>query len=64
MSVRFLADADLNCAIVQGVRLREPSIDFKTANEAGLETLSNREVLEIAASEQVATCFGDSQFRV
>jgi hypothetical protein len=49
VSVRFLADADLNYAIVQGVRLREPSIDFKTANEAGLETLSNREVLEIAA---------------
>jgi hypothetical protein len=49
VSVRFLADADLNYAIVQRVRLREPSIDLKTANEAGLETLSNREVLEIAA---------------
>jgi hypothetical protein len=37
VSVRFLADADLNYAIVQGIRLREPGIDFKTANDAGLE---------------------------
>jgi hypothetical protein len=51
VSVRFLADADLNYAIVQGVRLREPSIDFKAANEAGLEGLSDREVLELAAGE-------------
>ncbi len=49
MSIRFLADADLNYAIVQGVRLREPSIDFKTANDAGLEGLSDPEVLELAA---------------
>lgn len=51
MSVRFLADADLNYAIVQGVRLREPSIDFKSANEAGLEGLPDDEVLEAAAHE-------------
>jgi len=51
VSVRFLADADLNYAIVQGVRLREPSIDFKSANEAGLEGLPDDEVLEAAAHE-------------
>ena len=51
MSVRFLADADLNYAIVEGVRLREPSVDFKTANDAGLEALSDLEVLEVAARE-------------
>lgn len=51
MSVRFLADADLNYAIVQGIRLRESSIDFKTANDAGLEGLSDPEVLELAARE-------------
>jgi hypothetical protein len=27
VSIRFLADADLNQAIVSGTRLREPSID-------------------------------------
>ncbi|MBI4876170.1 MAG: DUF5615 family PIN-like protein [Acidobacteria bacterium] len=51
MSVRFLADADLNYAIVQGVRLRESSIDFKSANEAGLEGMPDDEVLEAAAHE-------------
>ena len=51
MSVRFLADADLNHAIVQGIHLREPAIDFKAANEAALEGLSDPEVLELAARE-------------
>lgn len=51
MSVRFLADADLNYAIVQGVRLREPSVDFRSANEAGLEGLSDPKVIELAAVE-------------
>lgn len=51
MSIRFLADADLDNAIVQGVRRREPSIDFKSANDAGLEGLPDEKVLEIAAGE-------------
>jgi hypothetical protein len=51
VSVRFLANADLNYAIVQGLRLREPSIDFKTANDAGLEGLPDPQVLELAARE-------------
>lgn len=51
MSVRFLADADLNFAIVEGVRRREPSVDFKSANEAGLEGLADSDVLELAAVE-------------
>lgn len=49
MSIRFLADADLNHAIVQGVRIHEPSIDFQSAHEAGLEGLPDDEVLELAA---------------
>jgi predicted nuclease of predicted toxin-antitoxin system len=52
VSVRFLADADLNYAVVQGLRLREPFIDFKTANDAGLEGLADPEVLELAAREE------------
>jgi len=51
VSVRFLADADLNNAVVQGVRRREPSVDFKSANEASLEGLLDPEVLELAARE-------------
>jgi Domain of unknown function (DUF5615) len=47
----FLADANLDYAIVQGVQRREPAIDFKSANDAGLEGLPDDEVLEIAAGE-------------
>jgi hypothetical protein len=36
---------------VQGIHLREPAIDFKAANEAALEGLSDPEVLELAARE-------------
>jgi len=51
VSIRFLADADLDGAIVRGIRRREPSIDFKSANDAGLEGLPDPEVLELAAVE-------------
>ena len=51
MSIRFLADADLDYTIVQGVRRREPAIDFKSANDAGLEGLLDDRVLEVAAGE-------------
>lgn len=49
MSIRFLADADLDAEIVRGVRRHEPSIDFKSANDAGLEGILDPEVLELAA---------------
>ena len=52
MSIRFLADADLDYAIVQGIRRREPAIDFKSANDARLEGLPDDGVLEVAAVEQ------------
>jgi hypothetical protein len=32
--IRFLADADLNHAIVTGCLRREPAMDFLSANEA------------------------------
>jgi hypothetical protein len=51
VSVRFLADADLDHAIVQGVRRLEPAIDFKSANDAAIEGLLDPEVLELAARE-------------
>lgn len=51
MKPRFQADADLNEDIVSGVLRRVPEIDFQTANEAGLESLSDSEILAIAAND-------------
>jgi predicted nuclease of predicted toxin-antitoxin system len=51
MTVRFQADADLNAEIVAGVRRREPSIAFQTADEANLRRLRDPEVLALAAQE-------------
>ena len=52
MKVRFLADADLNRAIVSGVLRREPSADFLTAQVAGLRGMNDPEVLALAAGGQ------------
>jgi Domain of unknown function (DUF5615) len=52
VKVRFLADADLNKAIVIGVLRRESSLNFLTAGSAGLRGLKDREVLSLAAEEQ------------
>ena len=51
MSIRFLADADLNKAIVAGARLREPAIDFSSAVEAGLKGVPDPDVLDLAATQ-------------
>jgi len=52
VKVRFLADADLNKAIVNGVLRREPSLDFLTAQGAGLRLMTDPEVLALAAKQQ------------
>lgn len=51
MTIRFQADADLRQAIVLGVRRREPAIDFRDANQAGLRGLDDEQVLAVAAQE-------------
>lgn len=51
MPIRFLADADLNEDIVTGLVRREPRIDFQTARAANLRSLSDPEVLAMAARE-------------
>jgi Domain of unknown function (DUF5615) len=51
VKVRFLADADLNKAIVSGVLRREPSIDFLSAQAAQLRLMHDPEVLELAAGQ-------------
>jgi hypothetical protein len=48
---RFLADADLKRSIVTGVKRREPSVDFQSAQTAALEGLEDPEVLAIAAQD-------------
>jgi hypothetical protein len=52
VKVRFLADADLNKAIISGVLRREPSIDFLTAQAAALREMKDPEVLALAAAQQ------------
>jgi hypothetical protein len=49
--IRFLADADLNHAIVKGCRRHEPAMDFLSANEAKLEGVPDPDVLAIAAEQ-------------
>jgi hypothetical protein len=51
VSIRFVADADLNQAIVTRVLDREPALDFLTAIEADLEGRGDPDVLEFAASK-------------
>ena len=52
MKARFLADADLNRAIVSGVLRREPSLDFLTAQAAGLRGMRDPEILALAVERQ------------
>ena len=49
--IRFLADADLNFAIVSGCLRREPAMDFLSAKDANLEGVSDPEVLTLAAAQ-------------
>jgi hypothetical protein len=51
LKIKFQADADVHFPIVTGLRLREPAIDFKSAQEAGLEGLEDPVVLGIAADQ-------------
>lgn len=49
MRVRFQADADLDGRVSRGLKRFAPEIDIRTAAEAGLEGLSDPDVLRIAA---------------
>jgi predicted nuclease of predicted toxin-antitoxin system len=51
VKIRFQADANFNEDIVSGVIRRAPEIDFQPASEAGLERLTDPEVLARAARE-------------
>jgi hypothetical protein len=51
MRVRFQADADLKRTIVSGLLRRDPGMDFQTASGAGLQGLTDLEVLAIAGRD-------------
>ena len=48
---RFLADNDLNDAIIQGVLRREPAVEFVRLRERALDRRPDVEVLAYAARE-------------
>lgn len=48
----FQADADFNQKIVKAILRKEPSIDFQNALDAKLESLSDLEVLLLAANQK------------
>lgn len=51
MKIRFQADADLNQDIVVGILRREPRVDFRTADDAGLRGLNDPQALALAARD-------------
>lgn len=51
MSIRFQADNDLRRIIVDATLRREPSIDFQTAQSAGLDSLDDILVLHRALEQ-------------
>jgi hypothetical protein len=51
LSIRFQADNDLKFGIVTAVRRREPTVDFVSAQEAGLDDVLDPVLLDRAAAE-------------
>jgi len=49
VKVRLQADADFNHDILRAVLRRDPSADFRSAVEAGLEGVNDLDVLALAA---------------
>jgi len=47
--IRFMADADLRQAIVTGTIRSQPVLDIESANQAGIESPEESDVLAIAA---------------
>ena len=54
MSIRFQADNDLKFGIVKAVRRREPTVDFLSAQESGLDSVPDPVLLDrVAAAGRV-----------
>ncbi len=51
MTVRFLADEDLDSDIIDGLRSREPAIDILDVKKAGLRGKADAVLLDLAAQQ-------------
>jgi hypothetical protein len=51
VTVRFLADENLDTDIIQGLRAREPAIDILDVKTAGLRGTGDPALLELAAQQ-------------
>jgi predicted nuclease of predicted toxin-antitoxin system len=51
VTVRFLADEDLDFGIVEGLRSLEPAIDIRDVKAAGLRGAKDPVILEISAQQ-------------
>ena len=51
MTVRFLADEDVDTDILQGLRSREPAIDILDVKTAGLRAKGDPALLELASQQ-------------
>jgi len=51
LTVRFLADEDIDAGIIQGLRSREPAIDVLDVKSAGLRGTKDPALLELAAGQ-------------
>ncbi len=51
MTVRFLADEDIDVAIITGLRYREPAIDILDVKTARLRGIKDQALLELAAQQ-------------
>jgi len=49
VKVRYQADNDLKKTILDGIRRREPAIDFRSAQAAGLDSVRDPDILHRAA---------------
>ena len=52
MTVRFLADEDLDSDIINGLRSREPTIDILDVKNAGLRRTPDTVLLDLAAQQE------------
>jgi hypothetical protein len=51
VSIRYLADEDLNGGIVLGLRAREPAIDIFDVKSSALRGMKDPDLLELAAQQ-------------
>jgi hypothetical protein len=52
VTIRFLADEDLDAGIIDGLRSREPTIDILNVKTAGLRRTGDPALLELAARQE------------